>query len=277
MSRRLPLFAEHYGLLPDTQFGGRPERTTEQALLMLANAIDRALYRQKVVSLVAFDLKGAFKTSLDVRLQSKSIPSVARKSIASFMSGRQASIGFEDYQTEVVPLDNVGLAEGSPLLPIPFAFLNCDMVDQPVDFHNGAAAFIDDYFRWRVGWSAKENLAKVQSEDIPRIEALARRTRSCFAAEKTELIHITCKRKGQSQGQLIMKGNTIKAFTTTSLRGLIFDHELRCKEHVQQAVKRATKVNNALGEFAITTSRASATALRSVRHTGCRLRIDRLA
>jgi hypothetical protein len=32
---------------------------------------------------------------------------------------------------------------------------------------------IDDYFRWRVGRSAKENLAKIQSEDNPRIEVLS--------------------------------------------------------------------------------------------------------
>jgi hypothetical protein len=151
MARRLSFFVEHYGLLPDTQFGGRPGRTTEQALLTLTNAIDRAWYKQKVVTLVAFDLKGAFngvnKTNLDIRLQSKGIPSVARTWIASFMSGRQASIGFDDYQTEVVPLDNAGLAQGSPLSPILFAFFNCDLVDQPVDFHGGASAFIDDYFR----------------------------------------------------------------------------------------------------------------------------------
>jgi hypothetical protein len=46
MARRLSFFAEKYGLLPDTQFGGRPGRTTEQALLVLANAIDPAWYRQ---------------------------------------------------------------------------------------------------------------------------------------------------------------------------------------------------------------------------------------
>ena len=77
MARRLSYFAEHYRLLPDTQFWGRPGRTTEQALLVLANAIDRACLGQKVVTLVAFDLKGAFngvnKTSLDARLQSKGI------------------------------------------------------------------------------------------------------------------------------------------------------------------------------------------------------------
>ncbi|OQD68800.1 hypothetical protein PENANT_c289G02163 [Penicillium antarcticum] len=42
------------------QFGGRPGRTTEQALLVLSNAIDQAWYKHKVVTLIAFDLKGAF-------------------------------------------------------------------------------------------------------------------------------------------------------------------------------------------------------------------------
>jgi hypothetical protein len=42
---RLSYLAEKHGLLPDTQFGGRPGRTTEQALLVLSNAIDRAWYK----------------------------------------------------------------------------------------------------------------------------------------------------------------------------------------------------------------------------------------
>ena len=163
------------------------------------------------------------------------------------MSGRQANIGFDDYHTEVAPLDNAGLAQGSPLSPVLFAFFNCDLVDQPVDFHGGASAFIGDYFRWRIGWSAEENLAKIQSEDIPRIETWARTTGSSFAAEKTELIHITRKRKEQCQGQIAMNGNTITPSIIAKLLGVIYDHELRWKEHVQQAVTRATKVNIALG------------------------------
>jgi hypothetical protein len=60
IARRLSYYAETHGLLPDTQFGGRPGRTTEQALLVLANEIDRAWLKNKVITLVAFDLKGAF-------------------------------------------------------------------------------------------------------------------------------------------------------------------------------------------------------------------------
>ena len=163
------------------------------------------------------------------------------------MSDRHANIGFDDFRTSMSPLANAGLAQGSPLSPILFAFFNSDLVDQRVTFHGGASAFIDDYFRWRVGRSTEENLAKIQSEDIPRIEAWARRTGSCFAAEKTELIHLTRKKDEQLQGQVIMNGKAIKPSPTAKLLGVTFDQELRWKEHVQQAIKRATKVTIALG------------------------------
>jgi ribonuclease HI len=89
-------------------------------------------------------------------------------------------------------------------------------------------------------------LAKIQSEDIPRIEAWARRTGSSFAAKKTELIHLTRRRSEQLQGQVVMNGNTIEPSPEAKLLGVTFDHELRWKEHVQQAIKRATKVATAL-------------------------------
>jgi ribonuclease HI len=93
---------------------------------------------------------------------------------------------------------------------------------------------------------SSQNLAKIQSEDIPRIEAWAQQTGSCFAAEKTELIHITGRRSEQLQGQVVINGKTIEPSPTAKLLGVIFDHELRWKEHVQQAIKRATKVTIAL-------------------------------
>ncbi|KAJ5593547.1 hypothetical protein N7537_010451 [Penicillium hordei] len=149
------------------------------------------------------------------------------------MSDRHASIGFDDFRTEMTPLANAGLAQGSPLSPILFAFFNPDLVDQTVTFQGGTSAFIDDYFRWRVGRSANDNLTKIQSEDIPRIEAWDQRTGSCFAAEKAELIHITRKRSEQLQGQVFMNRKTVEPSSTAKLLGVIFDHELRWKDHVQ--------------------------------------------
>lgn len=39
MAKRLSYYAEKHNLLPATQFGARPGRSTEQALLILVNAI----------------------------------------------------------------------------------------------------------------------------------------------------------------------------------------------------------------------------------------------
>jgi hypothetical protein len=47
MARRLSYLAEKHSLLPNSQFGGRPGRTTEQALLVLSSAIDQAWYKHK--------------------------------------------------------------------------------------------------------------------------------------------------------------------------------------------------------------------------------------
>jgi hypothetical protein len=281
MARRLSYLAEKHGLLPDTQFGGRPGRTTEQALMVLSNAIDRAWYKHKVITLVAFDLKGAFngvnKVSLDTCLQARRIPTVARKWIANFMSDRHASIGFDDFPTEAGPLANAGLAQGSPLSPILFAFFHSDLVDQPVNSQGGASAFIDDYFRWRVGRSAEENLAKIQSEDIPRIEAWAHRTGSCFAAEKTELIHITRKRRGTASGPSSYEWEDYRtvAHCQASRGGVRPGASL---ERTRPASDQTRNQGRYCSErAAASTPRTDATALPSLRNAGHGLRVDGLA
>jgi hypothetical protein len=48
---------------------------------------------------------------------------------------------------------------------------------------------------------------------------------------------------------VVINDNVVKQSTTTELLGVIFDLELRWDEHVQQRVKRATKINIAIGEL----------------------------
>jgi hypothetical protein len=93
MARRLPFFAEHYGLLPDTLFGGRPGRPWTEANIQAC-----LIYPMKSPPQVE-------DHQCDDLLPYR----------ASFMRGCQASIRFNDYRAEVVPLDNAGLVQDSPL------------------------------------------------------------------------------------------------------------------------------------------------------------------
>jgi hypothetical protein len=122
-------------------------------------------------------------------------------------------------------------------------------VDQIPTQDSGASAFIDDYFRWRIGATEADNLHKIQSEDIPRTLAWAQSTGSEFAIEKTEVVHFTRRKKRQPRGEIMIGDAKIAASSSAKLLGVVFDEELRFKEHIEKAVARATRVSIAMGSL----------------------------
>ncbi|EED11859.1 conserved hypothetical protein [Talaromyces stipitatus ATCC 10500] len=261
MARRLSFWAESYKLLPDTQFGGRPGRNTERALLTLANAIDRAWLRLKVITLVAFDLKGAFNgvnnLSLDACLQAKGIPT-------SFIESRYTSISFDDFQTEISPLKDAGLAQESLLSLILFGFFNLDLcwllraIEMPgtgmqqgeVTYGLHVTSSSKDYID-RVRASLRqidttehrtqESPIEIDSSASAPTKAWARRMGSSFNVKKTVLIHLTRSKRQYGVRQITINRMLIKPSDIVKLLGVIFDKEMRWKEHVQEAVKQATQ------------------------------------
>lgn len=60
IAERIAYAVEQYGLLPINHFGARKQRSTEQALVLLQEHIYNAWRSRKVLSLVSFDVKGAY-------------------------------------------------------------------------------------------------------------------------------------------------------------------------------------------------------------------------
>lgn len=104
-----------------------------------------------MVTLVAFDLKGAFNgvstTTLDDRLPKRGTPTQARKWIRKFIHNRRVSVSFSGFESKEEAMGHAGLLQGSSLSPILFAFFNAGLVDQTVDTRGGASAYIDEFFR----------------------------------------------------------------------------------------------------------------------------------
>jgi hypothetical protein len=123
---------ETYGLLPANHFGARKQRSAEQALLLLQERIYTAWRGRKVVSLVSFNVKGAYngvyKDRLLQRLTARGIPLQVVNWVNAFYSGRTATIVVNGQPSEVSGLEQAGLPQGSPLSPILFLFLNADLV-----------------------------------------------------------------------------------------------------------------------------------------------------
>src|SRR5687768_1227905 len=127
IAERISYAAETFGLLPTNHFGARKRRSAEQALVLLQEHIYKAWRSRQVVSLVSFDVKGAYngvhKDRLLQRLTARGIPPRLVRWVEAFCSGRTAATVVNGHPSTNRALPQAGLPQGPPLSPILFLFL----------------------------------------------------------------------------------------------------------------------------------------------------------
>lgn len=157
--------------------------------------IKEAWRRGKVLSLVSFDVKGAYngvpKEVMSARLRQKGIPATVVEWVLSFCSNRRAGVAVNGFETKLTDIAFPGLPQGSPLSPILYIFFNADLVEETADRRNGAMGFVDDYTRWTIGDTVEENVETLREKVIPRALEWAKNSGTTFEGEKTTLIHFT--------------------------------------------------------------------------------------
>jgi hypothetical protein len=125
IARRLAYWAETHDLLPINQFGARPRRSWEQAVVLLVEKMKEAWRRGEVLSLVSFDVKGAYngvpREVMAARLRQNGIPANVVR-VLSFCSNRRATVALNGFQTKPTDIAFPGLPQGSPLSPILYLF-----------------------------------------------------------------------------------------------------------------------------------------------------------
>ncbi|RKK10846.1 hypothetical protein BFJ65_g14842 [Fusarium oxysporum f. sp. cepae] len=241
---RISHAAETYGLLPTNHFGARKRRSAEQALLLFQEQVYKAWRNRKVVSLVSFDVKGAyngvFKDRLLQRLEARGIPKGLIRWIDAFCSYRTATITVNGYTSALRELPQAGLPQGSPLSPILFLFFNADLVQSRIDSNGGSIAFVDDYSAWVTGPTAEDNREGIQAI-IDRALDWERRSGATFECDKTTIVHFTRVIDRTSRIPFTIKGDVIKPKRKAKILGVIMDAGLRFKKHMAEAATRGLK------------------------------------
>jgi hypothetical protein len=221
---------ETYGLLPANHFGARKRKSAEQALLLLQERIYPAWRGRKVMSLVSFDVKGAYngvyKDRLLQRPAARGIPSDLVNWIDAFCSRRTATIVVNGQVSEVREIEQDGPPQGSPLSPILFLFFNADLVQQRIDQNGGAIAFVDDYAAWMVGKTATENKDRLRAI-VQRATEWESRSGASFEGNKMAFIHFTRNSSQSTEESIKVKGQEVRPTSSAKVLGLIMDLRLR--------------------------------------------------
>ncbi|KAM4061515.1 reverse transcriptase (RNA-dependent DNA polymerase) [Hirsutella rhossiliensis] len=136
VAERISYAVEAQGLLPANHFGARKRRSADQALVLLQERIYKAWRTGRVLSLISFDVKGAYngvcKERMLERMKARGIPSRLVNWIDAFCSGRTASVVVNGHTSEQQTLPQAGLPQGSPLSPVAFLFFNADLVQRRI-------------------------------------------------------------------------------------------------------------------------------------------------
>ena len=249
VAKRISFAAETFGLLPANHFGARKRRSANQALTLLQEQAYQAWRMGKVLSLVSFDVKGAYngvcRERLLQRLKARGIPPALLRWIKAFCTNRSASITINGYTTPQYQLTQAGLPQGSPLSPILFLFFNADLVQRKIDSKGGAIAFVDDYSAWVSGESAEANRSGIEAI-IEQALDWERRSGAAFEGEKTAIIHFTRRIQESENSPFIIKGQAISAKDAIKILGVTMDTQLRYKEHISSASSKGLMAAMAL-------------------------------
>ncbi|RKK79088.1 hypothetical protein BFJ63_vAg16914 [Fusarium oxysporum f. sp. narcissi] len=241
VAERISQAVETHGLLPTNHFGARKQRSAEQALVLIQEHIFSTWRSRHVVSLVSFDVKGAYngvcKERLLQRMKARGIPEGILRWVDAFCSERTATIMINGQSSESRPLPQAGLPQGSPLSPMLFLFFNADLVQTQIDRNGGAIAFVDDYTAWVSGPTAQSNRRGIQAI-IDKALDWERRSGATFEAEKTAIIHFTRYTGRVDSEPFTIKGEKVSPKDQVKVLGVVMDSRLHYKQHMARAATR---------------------------------------
>jgi hypothetical protein len=269
MAKRLSQAAEEHKLLPDTQMGARPGRSTETALELLTAQVKTVWGSGKfVASLLSLDISGAFDTVNPIRLldtlRQKGFPGWVVRWVRAFMTDRETTLVIQGQETAAFPVP-AGVPQGSPLSPILFLFYNSELLDLCQRPKEGltAVGFADDVNMLAYSRSTETN-CKILEAGHARCLDWARRHGMRFAPTKYELIHFTRGRKFNLEACVRLGDTEKRPSPDVRVLGVWLDTKLRWSAHLREVQSKASAQTGALTRITTSTWGASFCRARQV-------------
>ena len=254
IGQRIAEAAESQQLLPETQMGNRPHRSTELAVRMVVDIAHTAWSQGAVASLLQLDIQGAYDCVNHTRLlhtmQRQGFPMWTIRWIASYLTDRTARLHFDGQTTEPRKLAT-GSPQGSPLSPILWLLYTASLFEE-LKAIGGLVTigFSDDLNLLAVGKTTLITRSHLEAA-WPICQRWAHARGLKFAPGKSELMHLTRHHAAETTpvrlGDLVIQPTQEARFL-----GIWLDRKLKWKGHLA-AIKRKF----ATQQFALTRLTAS--------------------
>jgi len=246
-------WGEHHKLLPPMHFGGRPGRTTTDAVHLLAQTVKHAWRNGKVVSALFLDIEGAFPNATTERLlhnmRKRGLPRDFIRFMRLTLEGRQTTLCFDGYVSAPIPINN-GIGQGDPGSMPGFNFFNADLLDISKGRKNELVlAFVDNAVLLAIGTDFMQTHAILRDMMTRPGGALqwSKEHNSPFEYSKFALMDFTRNpARAMDSAPLVLPHAIIEPVPTTRYLGIFLDTRLDWKEQCTRAVKKGMEYTLAL-------------------------------
>lgn len=144
----LSFLVEKHHLLPAHQFGGRPGRTTTDAIHLLTAKVKDAWRKGQVATALFLDVQAAFPNTVKSRLlhnlQCTRVPTAYVRLAEAMLTNRQTLLAFDDFVSTNPILIINGTTQGCPLSMIYYSFYNAPLIDSAQLRNETVIGFVDD-------------------------------------------------------------------------------------------------------------------------------------
>lgn len=255
--------AELAGIFPNNHYGGRPGRSTTDAIHMVVKIIKDAWRDGNVASVLCMDVKGAFP-SVDLDrlvhdMRMRGVPVEHTDWLQRRYASRRSQISFGDFMSEPFDVDG-GLDQGDPHSLFAYLVYNSRLAEIPRPQKGEAGVvYVDDDTLITVGRTFKITHKKIC--DITQrpegVDDWSDTHNALFGPAKYQLLDasrrtvphpsIMRKRIPEPRFPLKLGSHTIQSRESVKLLGVHLDRELRWKAQSASAVAKGQAW---LGQFA---------------------------
>ncbi|KAF8757129.1 Reverse transcriptase (RNA-dependent DNA polymerase) [Rhizoctonia solani] len=242
IAARISFKVGKHNLLPYTQFGGRDNSSCVDAGLSLSHDIHAAWAQGKFASLLTLDISGYFNNvnhaRLSFTLRRLGFSDCMCNWLTSYFSDRTAQFRINDHVTNLFPISNVGIPQGSPLSPVLSSLYSIPVLLLVLDSPSlSVQAYVDDFTILATSNSHARNihlLEEAAEEALSCLQALG----LDFELEKCELIHFA--------NQVSVAHRVFATTTTIRWLGFFLDRRLDFKDHVKKCAIKGLSVISGL-------------------------------